>query len=608
MPPNTYFAYRSFWPEWETMKRFGDCDINEICFFPSNTVNSLGEPYCKYPPIWLWFDQYDFAPLDRQIADLVKANPKAEFICIVDLNTPLWLARQLSVDSFHQLSRAVCMPRWREEMHKYLEAFLKYAEERYGDRIKAYVLASGQTDEWMDYNGTAVCAAKEQAYLNWCGENGQPVPVGTPSFPLADSAAFDGCLYDPASPNSPVNYWKFNSWIIADVIVQFAEKARSLIRPEAEIGAFYGYIMELDVNRLVKCGHLAYEHLLQSLAIDFTISPGAYGARDMGEGSGFMVPHGTVERFGKRHLHECDQRTHTYNNKMTEFVTYNVQKWRNETEDIAGMKREMALALINRASLWWFDMWGGFYQEKKTYENLEQMKRIWDAFSPVRTETVAEIALVVDPQSCFMLNDASFMYRANMHFRNLLNQCGAPFEVYSFNDLPELDNLHRYKFIIFPCCFEIDEKKAGILETSVFNNDRTIFWLYAPGISDGKNIDAARVKEWSGTDFKTPGLSHRNMGCWQSVYGYDYREIGVDALREIAIEAGVHVYTGSSEVVYANDKLLAVHTAVGGEKTITLPKIYKEVTELYSGKTVAVDADSFRYMFDQPDTALFELK
>ena len=39
-----YFAYRSFWPELETMKKFREAGVNTICFFAANTVNSLGEP------------------------------------------------------------------------------------------------------------------------------------------------------------------------------------------------------------------------------------------------------------------------------------------------------------------------------------------------------------------------------------------------------------------------------------------------------------------------------------------------------------------------------------------------------------------------------------
>ncbi len=56
-----YFAYRSFLPEFEAMKRFAAAGIRTICFFPGNTANSLGQPYAQYPSIWNWFSSFNTA-------------------------------------------------------------------------------------------------------------------------------------------------------------------------------------------------------------------------------------------------------------------------------------------------------------------------------------------------------------------------------------------------------------------------------------------------------------------------------------------------------------------------------------------------------------------
>ena len=37
--PNVYFAYRSFLPEHETMKRFAEVGVHTYCIFPANTTN-----------------------------------------------------------------------------------------------------------------------------------------------------------------------------------------------------------------------------------------------------------------------------------------------------------------------------------------------------------------------------------------------------------------------------------------------------------------------------------------------------------------------------------------------------------------------------------------
>jgi len=59
--------------------------------------------------------------------------------------------------------------------------------------------------------------------------------------------------------------------------------------------------------------------------------------------------------------------------------------------------------------------------------------------------------------------------------------------------------------------------------------------------------------------------------------------------------------------VYANERLLAVHMAQGGEKTITLPQACREVRELFTGRTMRVVENQVRYPFSTPDTALFEM-
>jgi len=149
-PKRPFFAYRSFWPEFAAMRQFKEAGVDTICIFPANTANSLGQPYCKYPPVWRWFGKYDFDSLDKQFADVLAVNPKAEFICMIDLNTPLWLQRQLSLrgqsaecESFTMLSCACANPDWRKATGEYLEAFVKHVEARHGDRIRAYLLACG---------------------------------------------------------------------------------------------------------------------------------------------------------------------------------------------------------------------------------------------------------------------------------------------------------------------------------------------------------------------------------------------------------------------------------------------------------------------------------
>jgi hypothetical protein len=146
-----------------------------------------------------------------------------------------------------------------------------------------------------------------------------------------------------------------------------------------------------------------------------------------------------------------------------------------------------------------------------------------------------------------------------------------------------------------------------VLRKHVLNNNRTALFLYAPGLSDGKSLDPARVTALTGTAFKTPGVSTVQREGWKSVYVSSYADLTPAVLKKSAREAGVTIYCEDEVPVYANERIVTIHTAQGGEKTITLPVDCRQVRELYTDQLVTVTGRRFHYTFKTPDTALFEL-
>lgn len=612
MDKNIYFAYRSFWPEHQTMKRFFDVGVNTVCIFPSSTCNSLGEPYGKYPAIWRYPKSYDWKSLEKQFDEIIAINPNVEFLCMIDLNTPIWVARSLGMrgdgnyDSFIDLSNCLSDPHWKKMTMEYMRDFLKHTESKYGNRIKAYILACGQTDEWMDYSGGRAGRSKESAYSNWRIKQGLP-PANFASLKQLDTAAFNNIVRDPSTESDALNSVAFVQDLIADSIIEFCQEAKKETQSKKEIGVFYGYIMELDHWRLTGCGHMGYEKVFASPSIDFMISPGTYSDRPIGGGSGFMIVNATRLLNGKGFMHEIDHRTTTYNCDLNEFVKIQwMQKWESPQEDIAGMRREFALALINHASLWFFDMWGGAHQSDEAIRNIGLMKKIWDRASSDRSRNAAEILLVADPQGMLQLNDRA-LCSWNAILRIRLNRIGAPFEVCSFNDLNRMD-LSPYKMILFPGTFIITPDRAKMLEEKVLKDHRTIIWFGPAGISDGKTLDPNRIKRWTGSDYETMNPTKIQQKNWTSLFVRDLLKLTPAQLKNYAKEAGVVLYCAEQVPVYANDRFVAVHIKEGGKKKITLPKKAEKITELFSGKTVAENTSEFFYDFQSPETALFELE
>lgn len=619
--PATYFAYRSFWPAHETMKRFAEAGVHTYCVFPSSTTNSFGEPYSKYPNVWRYRDAYDWDSLNRQFDEIIAFDPDARFICMVDLNTPTWLARSLgmggdgSFDSFIDLSNCLASQEWRETTRKYMIDFLAHTEKRYGDRIDAYVLACGQTDEWMDYSAERPSRARNAAYARWRKDQGLE-PDHWPTFEEFDSAAFENRIRDPQREGGVLDATRFMQQFVADAIVDFATCAKEHIAQGKEIGVFFGYILELTNWRAAGCGHLAYERVASSPAVDFFISPASYSERLIGGGSGTMAPNETLRLAGKRRLHETDHRTTTYNCALNEFVAIAPHmRWQSEEEDVAGLRREMCLALTDRASIWFFDMWGGSFQSERAFENVATMKKVWDRNVGRQGDPVAEILLVVDPQSAERVNDRE-PQSADVYLktRNALNHVGAPFSVCSFNDLPKED-LSRVKLAVIPGSFYLPPERRKILRETLLREGRAVLWFGPVGIDDGSTLDVARVEEATGAKYGTPGVTKTERvgffgegdGEWRSFAVSKNAAVSSKLLRDAAKDANVTIYVDDESPVYASERLVAVHNKSGGVKKITLPRKAGKIVEAFSGKLVARDAQTFEYDFAEPETALFEL-
>lgn len=605
-----FFAYRSFQKEFDAMREFHAAGVNQFCVFPAHTTNSLGEPYSEYPPTWLAPEVYDFAPFDQQIEDVKKISPNPEILCMVDLNSPSWLVRRLNVahcgpaDSFLSLTDALSSPAWFEATRNYMESLIRHAEEKYGHLIQCYILACGTTDEWMDYSNGRESLQKLNRYREWVKARGEAEPECIPTYTQRFHAPHNG-LRDPQQDADALRYWQFHSELVADSILRFAGAARALIPEGKEIGVFYGYVLELGTKRLVQAGHLACDKLLASDQIDFLISPGSYQDRELGGGGGFMIPNGSIHLAKKGYLHECDHRTHTANIKLTWMPLL----WKNEAEDIAGLRREFCRSLFHGTSLWWFDMWGKFFTGRETLREIARFKQIWDRLADRNRQPDAEVALLVDPASLRYVDDESKGNSAGAIMPPLLRCCnrlGAPYRVYTLADLPRIPDLDRFKLVILPALYEVTQEKRALLEQYLFRKNRTILWLHGAGLSDGERWSEAAMEELTGFPLNASG-GPVSRGSWFSASCPQSDALTPGILRDLARSAGVHLYSDSPLPVWVSEDLLMVHSAAAGHHEIHLPRQAAKVTELFSNRIATEQSDRILCDFDGPGTLLFEL-
>jgi hypothetical protein len=95
----------------------------------------------------------------------------------------------------------------------------------------------------------------------------------------------------------------------------------------------------------------------------------------------------------------------------------------------------------------------------------------------------------------------------------------------------------------------------------------------------------------------------REHGDWASVYSAA-PALPPGVLREMARYAGVHIYSESEDVLYADHNYVALHTVRAGLKTIRLPH-RAEVWEVFSDRQVGRDCSEFTDLMEAGSTHLY---
>lgn len=610
-------AYRSFLPELKETARFAEFGIKTRTIFIANTISANGRPYCQYPPVWKGVGLYDYAPVDAQLGDILKVSPEADFIIMLDLNTPQWFVRNLHFDTFEDLTHVVTIDRWRKEARNYLDKLVRYVESRYGDRVRAYVLMCGQTSEWFETEHRQ-SRAKNVAWRKWCAKRGLAYGSATPGEAELSRAAFENVIYDPATEREKIDFWKFHAGLISDVVLDFAHVAK-VASGGKPISADYGYYMICN-QHLNVCGAMDYERVLASPDIDFLTSPATYSGREIGGGVGSMLVMGTARRYGKRCLYSIDAWPHSKERPKSLITCIAPPKYYKTLADtLAGNTRSAAFALVHHANFHWFDQWGDFYRDPGVHERIAKIGAIERRFAGDASAPRADVLIVADPESAYEMVDPGVSHArvavtpdgfepfwgCGEHFRNIINRIGVCHDVCSLNDLPHID-LSRVKAVVLADTWQITSAKEKILRDTVLKDGRTAIWLYAPGVSDGATLDAARIGKWAGVPFKTPGVNTTARDGWTSVYAYDYRKLDAKAMREVLAAAGCHAWVDELLPVMANDHILSIHSKTGGRKTVRLPQKCVRVVDLLTDRVVATDCTSFEDDFATPDTKIYE--
>ena len=517
----------------------------------------------------------DYSELDDAAKKILKECENAVIFPRVYVSMPKWWIDEHPMDVVDTPSgrrESLFSEAFRHDGEKMLKELVEHVKDSdYERRVGGWQLCGGSTQEWFHFDLAGSLNESARApFAKWVkAEYGDKIDT-LPT--IADFESSDRLSQDKENAR---RYSLFSNLEVAKTLEGFAHAIKLATGKKQVVGAFYGYATQANGTPLF--GTHGLRSLLDSPNIDFFSAPNAYSEnRAFGIDWADMIPVDSVKLHGKLAFIECDIRT---------YLTSGVQEARprkypdhiyrldNGKSVWAGpptaelsrfaLRKCFAHQLAKRSAIWWFDMWGGWYDDPELMAELEAMKRIYDEdLRSLADEPRSEIAFLADESGYANLLKNSPEIFGIEKTRTAMGNIGAPYDTYLVEDAPMI--IKDYKAVVFPCPIPSDAARAAM----DICNSHGIPYLCAS--SDSPSLSSEKI-------------------------------------RSFVKSCGVHTYTESADVIYAGGGYVAVHSKDEKEISLRLPKKMKRTPLFQEAKTEQL-SDEIKFKIKANDTVIFKIE
>lgn len=624
-------------------------------------------------------NEYDFSEIDKDLERITSSNTKAYIIPRIYIDSPKWWEKEntdeLALDAKgNSVRQSYASKKWRRDTLDAIFAFIDHINSsKWVSNVIGYQVAAGGTEEWQyhhkypnQYIDYSQCNLIN--YISWLkskyGEievlnnewnskctNFEEIKLPTP---FERSFSFNGVLRDVIKEKHVIDFYTYHSYLIADTILFFCKRIKEYTDSKKLTGAFYGYVCEIMSNDY---GHCGIDKVLSSKDIDFLASPNSYmEGRSPGIDWPYMSIVDSARLHGKLWFIESDTRTSLTTSlkeampeaapKNSRYAFQGVWRGPSKSLSLSHMKKGFGKVLTGKVGTWWFDMWGGWFNDPEYLEFIESSTLIMENQLKEDVKTVAQVAVFIDPDAFhYFRTNHPVVHELIYNQRKSLGLMGAPYHIYSTNDISsDTFDVDKYKLYIFLNNVHIKESTKKSIEDKVKKGNRTLLWVYlqdyissSPSITD---FNITYVKEASpiqaeyngaifpsalapcpkfseGTleearviatqkDSNIPVCAFKCFNEYTSVY-CTVPGLPANLLTDIANLSGVHIYCYSQDVIYADSRYIFIHARTGGEKRIHLPFV-AEVYEALSNTKISEPCTFIDFNIEQYDTKIFKIK
>lgn len=224
--------------------------------------------------------------------------------------------------------------------------------------------------------------------------------------PFERMYSLNGVLRDPKKEMHVIDFYTYHNHIMADTIQYFCKHIKEYTKGERITGAFYGYVCEIINHDL---GHHAIHELISSKYIDFFASPNSYmQQRNPGIDWPYMSVVDSARLHNKMWFIESDTRTSLTKSlkdsmpdaapNSSRYTLQGVWKGPDSTLSLSLLKKGYGRVLTGQIGTWWFDMWGGWYDDPIYMDFIKKSIEIMQIHIEWNVKPRCEIAVFVEQQ------------------------------------------------------------------------------------------------------------------------------------------------------------------------------------------------------------------
>ena len=416
-PALAYMTYFQENNEYESFTLAGYELFSLPVFFSTRGINTLSNISPFEQGIFEIKGEPNFEIFDQNIETILEQNSNAYILPRMNISMPTWWEEEnpteVNITEDGESKReSFYSEKWRKDAGELVLQFIKHINQSdYRDRILGYQIACGNTEEWFhfDLNGGIGPAAERgfEAFIKQMYPDEVGDYDGLPKFKSDNEMITDDLHHR--------RFLEFCSLAVADAISYFSGLVKEATNYQLIVGTFYGYGLEV-YNSLY--GTHALNYLLDNENIDFFCSPNSYQfQRKAGIDWPDMTVTDSMKLHNKFYFAECDIRT-----SLTKWIndsregaalegTYNSELWfgpKTIEDSLQLIRKTFTRQLIKGNGLWWFDMWGGWFENETIMEEMKAYEEIATvALHDKKRESVAKVAVFTDEAAYQYLNPRS---------------------------------------------------------------------------------------------------------------------------------------------------------------------------------------------------------